>query len=547
MPLSARLISGRSFRQLWQHRALATQILVWVLCILLATVSLGGYLYSRISNDVLDREYQLRALGIATTFSQMPQLPAALKSGDPKHTIQQLAGKVIEEAQPAYVVVTDRAGIRFSHPNPALLGMPLEEPVIALDGESHLGSDQGSLGKSANARVPIRDATGQVVGQVSVGILETAEQSEVVKQSWLIVGFSAAVLLLSTLGSLLLARRIKRVTFDLEPAEIASLLQEREALLHGIREGMVGVDDDDRVTVINAEARRLLELDTSALGRRLEELFPPGRLRDVLTGAVRGTDELAMTESALLMVNRMPVGLAGRSIGSVITLRDRTEIESLIKDLHSTQGLIDALRAQEHEYTNRLHIVAGLLELGEEEQVRSYLGQITGASGLLAERLRARISPPELVALLLAKITIATEQGVQIIVDEESNFESAQVETSALLTIVGNLLDNAVDALANTRGARTVTIRLDDSDGAFVRVLDSGPGVPPDRVEEVLVDGYSTKKTHSGVHRGIGLALVTRIVRRYQGTLDVLPGPGGHFEVWLPKAPEDQQSKETRS
>ncbi|WP_285724206.1 ATP-binding protein [Psychromicrobium xiongbiense] len=532
------------FRQIWHHRALATQILIWVLCILLATVSLGGYLYSRIANDLLDQQYQQRALGIAITVAQMPQIPPALQSGDPQQQIQELAQKVTAEAHPAYVVVTNRDGIRFSHPNLALLGKKLEEPVVALDGQSHLGSDSGSLGKSANARTPIRDAAGNIVGQVSVGILETTEQDELITQAWLIAGFSASVLILSAFGSLLLARRIKKVTFGLEPAEIASLLQEREALLHGIREGMLGVDDDDRVTVINEEARRLLEIEGTILGTPLLELFPPGRLRDILTGRIDGVDQVALTDSALLVVNRMPVTLAGTSIGSVITLRDRTEIESLIKDLHSTQGLMNALRAQEHEYANRLHIVAGLLELGEQDQARAYVGQIADTPHVLAERLRTRISPPELVALLLAKITVAAEQDIQIVVDEDSNFESAPIDTSAILTIVGNLLDNAIDALAHHPGERVVTINLDDADGAFIKVTDTGPGIPAEKIDQVLLDGYSTKEARPGMRRGIGLALVSRIVRRYRGTFDLLPGPGGHFEIWLPDASGHQKTEE---
>ncbi|HEY8295821.1 MAG TPA: sensor histidine kinase [Micrococcaceae bacterium] len=521
--------------RLWRTRPLASQILVWILCILLLTVALGAFLYTQISNQTLQRQYELRALGIASTVAQMPEVAADLQIGDPEHQIAAIASKIQAQAQPAYVVVTDRTGLRYSHPNPALIGQRLEEPVAVLDGQAHVGTDPGSLGLSANAKAPIKAADGSVIGQVSVGILETNENDELVQEIWLIVGYSALVLVISGFGSVFLSRRIKRVTFDLEPAEIASLLQEREALLHGIREAMIGFDDDGRVTVINAEARRLLDLEGNVVGKRLDELLPAGRLRSLLSGEIGGADAVTLTDDALLVVNRMSVSLGGRSIGSVVTLRDRTEVESLVRDLHSVQGLTQALRAQEHEYANRLHVVDGLLELGEVEQARSYVSKISSTSSSTGEGLRSRIEPPELAALLLAKMTVAAEHDVQITVTDDSRLNQPAADTQSLVTIVGNLLDNAIDALSEQPAPRNITVQLDDSSGVFISVRDNGPGVPADQVANVLTDGFSTKAARPGMRRGIGLALVSRIARRTGGTMDVFPGPGGRFEVWLPE------------
>ena len=516
---------------------LTTQILLGSLSLLVLTVVLGGFLFTIISNQTLDRQYQLRALGIATTTARMPEIRSALAVGDPGRVIDGFAREITAAAQSSYVVVTDRDGIRFSHPAPALIGQKLEEPVAVLDGKTHVGFDLGSLGTSANAKAPIFGVDGSVIGQVSVGIEDTQVLDTQAQNIWLITGFSALVLALGVGGSLLLSRRIRRVTFNLEPAEIASLLQEREALLHGIREAVLGLDDNGRVTVINEEARRLLQIEEPALGKPVAELIPEGRLRDLLTGKLSGADQVALTEDALLVVNRMPVSTAGRSIGSVVTLRDRTEIEALVRDLHSIQGLMEAMRALEHEYANRLHIVDGLLEMGEVDQARSYVSQISSMSRSLGEGLRSRLAPPELAALLLAKITVAAEQDVHIEVTAESRLERPRVDQAELLTIVGNLLDNAVDALAKTPRPRTVTVQFDDADGVFIAVRDNGPGVPAEKIDQVVVDGYSTKDPRPGMRRGIGLALVRRIVHRAQGTLDVFPGPGGNFEVWLPANP----------
>jgi two-component system CitB family sensor kinase len=365
---------------------------------------------------------------------------------------------------------------------------------------------------------------------------------ELERDAGIVGGSSVLILLIGGAGSFLLARAIKRVTFGLEPAEIASLLQEREALLHGIREGMVGIDDAGRVTVINGEARRLLHLDNTPLNRPVEELIPAGRLRDVLTGEAPGADQTIITDDSLLVANRMPVSVGGRSVGAVVTLRDRTEVEALVRDLRALEGLMAALRAQEHEYANRLHTVGALLHLGDIEQARTFISGIADTSRSLGEGLRSRIEPPELAALIYAKITVAAEQDVCVAVSDESRLREPGLGTQDLLTIVGNLLDNAVDAVSSLPGPREVTLTLDDSSGVFVSVTDNGPGVPAEAVDDVVRDGFTTKNERPGkadgpaLRRGIGLALVTRIVRRAGGTMDVFAGPGGRFEVWIPRS-----------
>jgi two-component system CitB family sensor kinase len=529
----------------WSAWPLASQILLGVLSILVLTISVGGILYAKDSSQTLEEQYQLRALGIAQSVSSNQGITADLEAGDPTHVIRRLAESIRATTGAAYIVVADRLGIRYSHPNPALIGKRLEEGVIALDGKTHVGIDVGSLGRSANGIAPIFSAHGDVIGEVSVGILETKLNTQLALDSWAIVGYSILILALSAMGSLLLARRIKRVTFGLEPASIASLLREREALLHGIREGMVGFDVQGRMTVINEEAERLLGLSGGDLGRTLDEVMPPGRLRDLLTGTIGGVDEISITDEFLLVVNRMQVFLAGQDIGSVVTVRDRTEVEGLIREVHAINGLTEALRAQEHEYANQLYIIVGLIEMGEYEQVKSYLSQVSSTPSSLSNGLKSRIEPPELAALLLAKITIAGEQSISLVVSDDSHVQQTDGDQRTLLTIVGNLVDNAIEALAEQRGSREITVRITDEHGIRLTVDDNGPGVPGERITDVLSDGYTTKAARPGTRRGLGLALVSRLVHREGGTITVSPGPGGHFEVYLPDS-LDVQHREMR-
>jgi two-component system CitB family sensor kinase len=346
--------------------------------------------------------------------------------------------------------------------------------------------------------------------------------------------YSAIALAIGVAVALLLTRALKRVTFGLELAEIASLLQEREAMLHGIREGVLGFDVKGRVSLINNEARRLLGISGNVGGMRVDELIPPGRLRDVLSGETSGTDMVALTDDALLVVNRTPVVLGGRDIGHVATVRDRTELEALVRRMNAITGLANALRAQEHEFTNRLHVIVGLLDLGDAEGARQYLTDITRDQLASAEDLRARISPPVVAALLLAKLAVAAERDIDLSITADSHLDAPADSAQRLMTIIGNLVDNAMDAVASQPGHRTVSVRLRDEDEVVIVVSDNGPGVAPEAIDEIFVDGYSTKTARGELRRGIGLALVRRLVHRSGGTISVNPGPGARFEVRLP-------------
>ncbi|HEV7194011.1 MAG TPA: sensor histidine kinase [Jatrophihabitantaceae bacterium] len=521
---------------MWRRRTLASQILLGVLAILLVTMAVGIFLVVRNSRETFDTQYERRALAVATTVAHIPEVERAIVDGDPTHLIRRLADDIAHATGAAYVVVADRAGTRYSHPNPALIGLRLEEGVQVLDGRPRVGVDNGSLGRSANGKAPIFDARGQVVGEVSVGVLEKEVGANLRHEVLIVALYLGLALGVGVLASLLLSRLIKRATFGLELSEITSLLQEREAMLHGIREGVVGLDERNRVTVLNSEAHRLLQVTASSVGRPVDEVVPPGRLRDLLSGRVEGTDEVVLTDEFLLVVNRMPVVLGGRAAGAVVTLRDRTELESLIRELNAVTGLTNALRAQEHEFTNRLHILSSLLELGESDEATSYLAELSAVSITQGESLRARVSPPVVAALLLAKVTMGTEQGIDLRISEGSHLEATPDETRTLLTVLGNLVDNALEAVAATPEPRSVLVELSDDDGLQIVVSDSGPGIAAEAVEDIFRDGYSTKSPRGRVHRGLGLALVHRLVRQAGGTIGVTSGTGCRFSVWLPRA-----------
>ena len=265
---------------MWRLRTLASQMLLGIVGVLIVTTAVGAVLYGRLARQTLDSQYEERARTAADMVAALAEVRQAVAAGDPQNQLQPLAQHLGERAGLTYIVITDRTGLRFSHPNPQLVGQRLEEPVAALDGRDHVGVDNGSLGRSANGKAPIVDASGEVIGQVSVGILETQVASEASAVAPTIAGVLRPGPARRHGCRVPIARALKRLTFGLELRQIAALLQEREAMLYGIHEGVIGFDTEGRVRLINDQARRLLGIRENAIGRRLTDLLPAGRLRE---------------------------------------------------------------------------------------------------------------------------------------------------------------------------------------------------------------------------------------------------------------------------
>ncbi|MET9908557.1 sensor histidine kinase [Streptomyces sp. NPDC006476] len=528
-------------------RRLSTRILANQLLILALTGLIGFVLFAFAQRAELDRSYEQRALAIARTTAAEPQIKQAMEYGGGGDVVQTVAERIRRASGASYVVVIDLHGIRHSHPLPALIGEPVAEPVVAKDGRAHVGTDQGATGRSANAKTPLYGPSGALAGEVSVGMPEHDVLGELWRELPTFGLYATIATAIGAAAALLLARRLKRTTFGLELEEIACLLQDREAMLHGIREGVVAFAPDGRITVVNDEARRLLGFGTG-LGHRLEEVLPDGRLRRALDGTLTGNDVSVLTDDHCLVVNRMPVTLHGRELGAVVTVRDRTELIGLLRELDSVRGLTDALRAQQHEFTNRMHTLAGLLDIGEHESAYEYAIETARSGQALTEAVRRHIGNPLLVGLIVAKTTVAAERGVRVVLTDDSALGDDPPHLHRLLTIVGNLLDNAIDATAEAPpgdGGRRIRLTLVESDELiFVRVADSGPGIAPGTAQSIFEDGWSTRPERGTARRGLGLALVHRLVQRHGGTITVGEGPGAVFTVVLPR-PDAASTTET--
>ena len=520
--------------------SLAAQILLLQLVIVTLTVTVGALLTVDQSRRQLDESYAQRVLAIAESVAAIPAIREAFAAPDPSRIIQPIAETVREAAGATFVVVANRDQVRYSHPDPWKIGQRLSTDASpALDsGRAWVGTETGTLGRSVRAKVPVLDDRGEVIGVVSVGILEQEVAAALRDMLPQLLVYAALGLALGAAGSWLLARRVKRQTFGLEPREIAGLLEQREAMLHGIREGMLAVDSTGRITVVNDEARRLLDLPEDCVGRRVTELALPSRVTDVLTGRDRGEDQFVLRAGRVLVLNRMPVALRGEDLGAVVTLRDRTELESLLRELDGARTMTDALRAQAHEFANRMHTVGGLIALGAYDEALGFITRESDARERLAALLGDRVREPALAALLLAKAAFAAERGVELRVAAGSDVPPLPEDAADLVTVVGNLVDNAVEALP---GGGWVEVGLTATpeqlpEQVQVVVRDSGPGVAPELAEEVFREGFTTKVARLGGGRGLGLALTRQACVRRGGRVAVHNEGGAVFTAVLPLA-----------
>jgi two-component system CitB family sensor kinase len=524
----------------FRRRGLSTQIFAFQALILALTLLVGCLLALRASQQRLDHESERRALAVAQSVAADPAIGRALAAGDHSGIVQARAEAVRRATGTSFVVVADRQGIRYSHPDPANIGRRVStDPGPALRGETVLAVQTGTLGRSARAKVPLRAADGPIVGEVSVGILESTIRGQLRSAIPVIALYGAIALAAGLLASMVLAARLKRQTFGLELNEIADLLQEREATLRGIREGVVAVDPRGRVKVVNDEARRLLDLTPDAVGRPVEDVASDARLGDVLAGRLEGSDLTLLAGERVLVANYVRVRHEGRDLGGVTTLRDRTELEGLLRELDSVRDLADAMRAQAHEFSNRLHTLSGLLQLGHDEEALSFIREIAHADAALRGPVTERIRDPLVGALLVAKAAVASERGVELQLSEETLLDRELRDPRALLTVLGNLIDNALDAARQGSGEAPVTevaLHVLDDGQLLVRVADSGPGIASGERDRIFEPGYSTKPTAGAGARGVGLSLVKRLVERRGGSIRVSDAPqgGALFEVRLP-------------
>ena len=496
----------------WLPRSLAGQafaLQVLVIAVIVLAGSVLALLDARRDGDAAARQ---QVIGIATSLADAPSTASAIESGRATEVLQPVTEAVRKNTDIAFITIMAPDGTRFTHTDPRQIGgkyLGTTEP--ALRGETFSEVYTGTLGPSIRAVAPVRNQSGQIVGLVSAGIT-TQTLAQHWRSQWLpILGIALAALAISYVGVWAIRRRLLRQTHGLRPDELRVMYEHHDAILHSVSEGLI-VLDRSGVALVNDEARRLLSLppgpvDTADL---------PGFLRRQDPGA---RDEVHVTADRVLVVNRSRVE-GKRPDSEVVTIRDRTELQGALGELSSLKVLTDSLRSQAHEAANKLHTIVTMVEMGRAEEAVKFATNELALSQQLVDRLSDAVGEPALVALLLGKTAQADERGISLTITEETHLpaDSDGVPLSApeMVTVLGNLIDNAMDACDRDEPWVEVTVALEEND-LLIRVADSGSGMEPATFERAMQRGYSTKGDSD--HHGLGLALVAQVVKRHNGTL----------------------------
>ncbi|WAL68006.1 sensor histidine kinase [Amycolatopsis cynarae] len=522
--------------------SLARQLLLLQLAGIIALVAVGAGLdWLDASREVRDRAAE-QAVTVARTIADAPTTVTALSTSDPSAQLQPLAERVRVDTGVDFITIMNPEGVRYTHPNPAMIGQRfLGNTAGALRGGLVTETYTGTLGPSVRAVVPVFDGSRHVVALVAAGIRVEAISAGLAQRLVPLFAVAGTVLVVGVAGVFLVSIRLRKQTRGLAPDELSRVFAYYEATLRAVREGLVLVGSDGRVALCNDGARNLLGLTDDPAGAPVDTLgLPPGLLETFRSPEPR-TDEIHVTDTRVLVVSTAPVRSSRGARGTVVTLRDHTDLQLLTGELNTTRGLAESLRSQAHEAANRLHTVVSLVELGRPEEAVAFATEELAIAQRLTDRVVGAVSEPVLSALLLGKAAEAAERGAELVLTEDTALDDLDVEPRDLVTILGNLIDNGIDA-AIGRAARekprvVVTVK-EDGDGLLIRVADTGPGIEEAARSAVFRRGWSTKSQEGPVGHGLGLALVGQTVRRYGGTIEVGNGAGDTrgavFTVRLP-------------
>jgi len=522
-------------------RTLHGRMLLLMFLLLGALVSITWLMVSMLVSSILEEYIGRNALNVSKTVSLTTVVHEGLKNKNSTQ-IQLYAESVRKATGARFVVVGDHEGRRYSHPVPERIGKLMvggDNPRALERGEAYVSKAVGTLGPSMRGKVPIFANSGKVIGVVSVGYLQ--ETVESVTEGYLqrVLLWVFGLFLFGGIGTWLIARNVKQSIFGLEPVEIARLFRERNAILDSIREGVVAINDKGQVTMLDHEAAKILKIPPeSGIGTSIESILPQTRMLEVLKSGEEQFDQEMIIGGIEVIVNRVPIWQNGRVAGVVSSFRRKDEIDRMAQELTQIQEYSEVLRTQTHEYSNKLHTLAGLIQLGSHQEALDLIGRETSGYQELLGTLAETVPEPLLSAIILGKYNRAQELRINFQLDPESRMIDIpkKINREKIVTILGNLLENALEAAQeNTSGKRTVQLSMTDFGNDLIfEVEDSGPGIEDESVDLSLQHGFTTK---SGTGRGIGLSLVHENLKYLGGHLTVVRSSlgGMRFTIYIPK------------
>ncbi|MFY0855374.1 sensor histidine kinase [Enterobacter roggenkampii] len=481
------------------------------------------------------------ALGIARTLADSPEIQRGLMQAPQENIIQPIAQAVTKRNDLLFTVVTDMRGIRYSHPNEALLGLHFigDDLTPALEGKENASVNRGALAEALRVFTPVYDAQHEQIGVVVVGISLNKVEEQITRGRLNAVWTILFSIFMSSMAIWGLVRVLKRILFGLEPYEISALFEQRQAMLQSLREGVLAVDIHGRVTMINQTAREILLLPS---GKQTENTSAPllASLRDVSKTGVARQDQEISCNGRLLLCNMVPVKSQDRVIGAITTFRDKTEVSQLMQRLDGMVNYVDALRAHTHEFMNKLHVILGLLNIKRYDKLEEYILQTAHHYQTDIGTIQSKVKSPVVAGFLLGKINRAKEAGVTLTLADESQIPdtASEEQVAVLITALGNLIENALDAMEGQQEGEIGLLLHYQNGWLSCEVSDDGPGIDPTQLESIFTKGFSTK----GENRGVGLFLARQQIQNLGGDISVESEPGV-FTQFFVHIPWDSERK----
>jgi two-component system CitB family sensor kinase len=536
---------------LFTQARLQTRLMLTLIFVVLLQAIISGSFTLHYIKVVLEDRIGDQALQLSRVVSTLPQVRQGLIERDVDQ-IQPLAESIRQQTDARFIVVGDLEGIRFSHPIADRIGKKRvggDNQRAIEKKESYVSKAVGSLGPSMRGKSPILDAQGRVIGVTSVGYMLDSVDETVSGYQISVILIVIASLFVSVLVGMAISEHFKRILFGLEPEEIARLFEERNATLETVREGIISIDREGIITTFNKTAVDTLNLPKhqSLTGQDIRQVLPDSDIWTTLQSGKPEHDKEVWINGQSLIVNRLPVLVRGQITGVVSSFRPKGELELLTRQLSHIEQYAETLRSQSHEYANKLHTIAGLIQIDAKEQALELIGQESKGVQELVHLLVEAVPDPIVAGCILGKFNRARELGLELIVDRESHMVDVpdQLPRERLVTLLGNLLDNAFEATRlqlkqDTEGDRTIKLTMSDYGNDLIfEIEDHGEGIPLEERQRIFEKGVSTKIEDG---HGYGLFLVAAILQELNGQISVdnLETGGGRVIVYLPKTPVDE-------
>lgn len=521
---------------------LQTKLTILIIIVVFISISIIIFFVASWMTKNIKSTSKTNVMNVAEMVANSREVIDALGKKDPDKIIgpyieNQL--KSLDEIE--YIIVVDNEGMRYSHPNANMIGQKFvggDESRVVKEGDVYISEGIGTLGRSLRAFVPIYNVEkNKEIGFVCVGMLtKSIEQSERMAILYIIL-ISIGSLAVGIVGAFILSNNIKNTLLGLEPEEITNLYNEKIGILDAIYEGLIAIDNNGNITLVNDSALNILhyenEIDkNSIIGRNIDEIFPTTNLVKVLDEGKCKFEEEQKINNTVIMTNKIPIKDRDKVIGAIATFRDKTEVTRLAEELTGVKKMAWSLRAQNHEFMNKLHTISGLIQLEEYDEALQFISNVAKNRNNISSILTKKIKDPSLSAILFSKYNKAEENRIKFNIDESSKISKLPkfMDSEDIVSIVGNLIENSLDAVDNDGSGEVYIKIIQYSELIEIKISDNGPGIKDEYMDKIYEQGFTTKEGQ----RGHGMYIVKQIIDRANGKIELKVNNGVNWNIIIP-------------